>query len=163
MAQFVDELRRIAQHCEFGPALDDMLRDRLVCGLRDDKVQRRLLADSQLTFAKAFEVAQASELAEQGVRALQPPVTGVNSIQEPTEHGDGEVHALNTQPKDSRSHWESSLAKNPVRIIRIGTEIAPRLKCYKNASRSNRYNFPTITLSTSYFQHCIVKWCSMKC
>eukprot|EP00731_Ephydatia_muelleri_P025047 Em0017g130a len=65
VAQFVAELRRIAQHCEFGPALDDMLRDRLVCGLRDDKVQRRLLADSQLTFAKAFEVAQASELAEQ--------------------------------------------------------------------------------------------------
>ena len=33
MAQFVAEVRRIAKHCEFGPALDDMLRDRMICGL----------------------------------------------------------------------------------------------------------------------------------
>ena len=45
----------------------------------------------------------------------------------------------------------------------VSARIAPRLKCYKNASRLNRYNFPTITLSTSYFQHFIVQWCSMKC
>ena len=25
----------------------------------------------------------------------------------------------------------------------VSTKIAPRLKCYKNASRLNRYNFPT--------------------
>ena len=48
--------------------LEEFLRDRLVCGLRDDWVQRRLLAESKLTFAKVFEIAQASELAEQGVR-----------------------------------------------------------------------------------------------
>ena len=65
VAEFVAELRRIAQHCEFGTVLEDLLRDRLVCGLRDDRAQRRLLAESKLTFAKAFEIAQASELAEQ--------------------------------------------------------------------------------------------------
>ena len=54
--------------------------------------------------------------------------------------------------------------KFSVRIIgTVSAKIAPRLKCYINASRLNRYNFPTITLSTSYFQHVIVKWCSMKC
>ena len=34
----------------------------------------------------------------------------------------------------------------------VSAKIAPRLKCYRNASRLNRYNFPTnnrITLSTS--------------
>ena len=61
--------------------LEDLLRDHLVCGLRDDRAQRRLLAESKLTFAKAFEIAQASELAE-GVRTLQLPVAGVNSIPE---------------------------------------------------------------------------------
>ena len=33
-----------------------------------------------------------------------------------------------------------------VKFITFGTvsaKIAPRLKCYKNASRLNRYNFPT--------------------
>ena len=37
VAEFVAELRRIAQHCEFGTVLEDLLRDRLVCGLRDDR------------------------------------------------------------------------------------------------------------------------------
>eukprot|EP00731_Ephydatia_muelleri_P025027 Em0017g110a len=100
-----------------------MLRDRLVCGLRDDKVQRRLLADSQLTFAKAFEVAQASELAEQRAatscdwRQLHPrPTAGARRWRS--------THALNTQPKDSRSHWESSLAKNPARMSTSASETA---------------------------------------
>ena len=32
--QFVAELRRLSEYCEFGGSLDEMLRDRLVCGLR---------------------------------------------------------------------------------------------------------------------------------
>ena len=35
MSTYVAELRRLSQHCEFGASLDDMLRDRLVCGISD--------------------------------------------------------------------------------------------------------------------------------
>eukprot|EP00731_Ephydatia_muelleri_P012303 Em0006g1197a len=101
-AEFVAELRRIAQHCEFGTVLEDLLRDRLVCGLRDDRAQRRLLAESKLTFAKAFEIAQASELAEQGVRTLQPPVAGVNSIPK-SDDRKAAVNAVNTESEDSQA------------------------------------------------------------
>ena len=45
VATFVAELRRLAEHCQFGQTLDDMLRDRLVCGIADGRVQRRLLAE----------------------------------------------------------------------------------------------------------------------
>ena len=45
---FVAELKKLSEHCEFGDSLDNMLRDRLVCGLRDVKVQRRLLAEGKL-------------------------------------------------------------------------------------------------------------------
>ncbi|KAL1436931.1 hypothetical protein MTO96_049228 [Rhipicephalus appendiculatus] len=38
---YIAELRRLAQHCNF-PNLEEMLRDRLVCGLRDE--QNRLFA-----------------------------------------------------------------------------------------------------------------------
>eukprot|EP00731_Ephydatia_muelleri_P026848 Em0018g948a len=68
VGQFVAELRRLSEFCEFGPTLDGMLRDRLVCGVRDSRVQRRL------TFSKAFEQAKAAELAEQSVADLQRPV-----------------------------------------------------------------------------------------
>ena len=64
VGQFVTELRRLSQYCEFGGSLDEMLRDRLVCELRDIRVQCRLFAEPKLTFTKAFELAQAAELAE---------------------------------------------------------------------------------------------------
>ena len=51
--------------------LHDMLRDRLVCGLRDMKLQRRLLAEPSLTFKKAFELTQAAEVAERSTKELQ--------------------------------------------------------------------------------------------
>ena len=68
---FVAELRRLSEHCQFAGSLDDMLRDRLVCGVRDGRLQRRLLAEPDLTFRKAFELCQASELAEKNAQELQ--------------------------------------------------------------------------------------------
>eukprot|EP00731_Ephydatia_muelleri_P032474 Em0024g18a len=73
VSQFVAELKKLSEHCEFGDSLDNMLRDRLVCGLRDVKVQRRLLAEGKLTFAKAFELAQVAELTDKNVADLQRP------------------------------------------------------------------------------------------
>ena len=58
IAQFVAELCRLSEHCNFDATLNDMLRDRLVCGIRDTRVQRRLLAETKLTFQNAFELAQ---------------------------------------------------------------------------------------------------------
>ena len=48
-----------------------MLRDRLVCGVNDTRMQRRLLAEPEpLTFKRAFEVAQAIETAERDTKDL---------------------------------------------------------------------------------------------
>ena len=44
IAKFVAELRHIAQCCGYDATLEDMLRDRLVCGVNDARIQRRLLA-----------------------------------------------------------------------------------------------------------------------
>ena len=41
-----------------------MLRDRLVCGIREEGVQKRLLTISDLTFAKILEIAEVAERAE---------------------------------------------------------------------------------------------------
>ena len=38
-----------------------MLRDRLVSGVNNEKIQRRLLSESELTFKKAFEIALSLE------------------------------------------------------------------------------------------------------
>ena len=75
ISQFVAELRKLSEFCEFGDTLDVMLRDRLVCDLRNQKLQQRLLAESNLTFTKAFEIAQTAELSKQNAKDLQRPET----------------------------------------------------------------------------------------
>ena len=42
---YVAELQRIAEHCKFDN-LESMLCERLVCGIQDPGIQRRLLAES---------------------------------------------------------------------------------------------------------------------
>ncbi|KAL5481520.1 hypothetical protein EMCRGX_G021699 [Ephydatia muelleri] len=80
VGQFVAELRRLSEYCEFGGSLDEMLRDRLVCGLRDVRVQRRLFAKPKLTFTKAFELAQAAELAEKSSQDISRAGASVNAL-----------------------------------------------------------------------------------
>ena len=63
VAQFVVELKRLALKCEFGTFLEEVLRDRLVCGLKSVQIQKKLLAERDLTLKKAFETAQSMELA----------------------------------------------------------------------------------------------------
>lgn len=48
-----------------------MLRDRRVGGLNDDSLQRRLLAEPELTFQKAIDLAQAFEAATRNAKDLQ--------------------------------------------------------------------------------------------
>ena len=48
VATFVSELRCLSQFCGFGETLEDMTRDHLVCGINDDSLQKRLLAEPDL-------------------------------------------------------------------------------------------------------------------
>ncbi|KAG8189319.1 hypothetical protein JTE90_021826 [Oedothorax gibbosus] len=43
VATFVSELRRLSEVCNFGDTLDTMIRDRIVCGIQNPEIQRRLL------------------------------------------------------------------------------------------------------------------------
>lgn len=57
--------------CEFGATLDEALRDRFVSGIRNEACQRRLLSESNLTFARAFEIALSMETAEKDTQQLR--------------------------------------------------------------------------------------------
>ena len=88
ITMYVAELRRLAEHCNYRDSLNDMLRDRLVCGVNDQRVQRRLLAEGDLTFQKAYDIAIAMEAADRNARELQ----GTARVQE-------DVHRVYAQKK----------------------------------------------------------------
>ena len=63
VSTYVLELRSMAEHCNFGESLDNMLRDCLVCGINEEQTQRRLLAESKLILKRALEIVQSLETA----------------------------------------------------------------------------------------------------
>ena len=91
---FLAELRRLSENCEFGATLDEMLRDRLVCGARDNKIQRRLLAEPKLTLKRALDLAIAIETSEKDVLDLQNSMAQGGSL----------VNKLEAAAKDPKGH-----------------------------------------------------------
>jgi len=63
--------RFLTPFCDFGDNLDNMLHNRLVCGINHKQLQWRLLAEPNLRFANAMEIAQTYESAMQDVRHFQ--------------------------------------------------------------------------------------------
>lgn len=58
--------------------LDVMLRDRFVCGLRDENLQQRLFAEKELTFTKAYDFAIRAESAVQQQQKIKTDHAEVN-------------------------------------------------------------------------------------
>ena len=71
VAEYLAELRKLAINCEFGNFLEDALCDRLVCGLKDEATQWRLLIEVDLSLKKAFEIIQGIEAAAKNAREIQ--------------------------------------------------------------------------------------------
>ena len=66
------DLRRLSEHCDFGDGLDDLLRDRLICGCNEDRLQKNLLAKTPPpNFKVAIAMAQAMESADKDTKDLQ--------------------------------------------------------------------------------------------
>ena len=49
ISEYIAVLRKAAEHCNYGESLSEMLQDRLICGITNSAVQKRLLAEKELT------------------------------------------------------------------------------------------------------------------
>jgi len=75
VATFVAQFRQLTEYCEFGDSLEERLRDRLVCGIADIRMQCALLAESELTFVKVLQMTQTMEAADRDFKELQAQPT----------------------------------------------------------------------------------------
>ncbi len=106
VATYVTQLKRIAETCNFGDAakLNEMIRDRLVCGIANEKWQQRLLAEDKLTYDKAYKLFLSLEASEKEVKDLS------NNVQAPQVHQVRRPasHQRSHQRSDHRSEYKSS-------------------------------------------------------
>ncbi len=61
MEQYIMELYKLAESCNYGDMKDEMIRDRLVVGIRDNALSKRLQLDAALTLDKAKKTVRQQE------------------------------------------------------------------------------------------------------
>ena len=61
--------------------MQEALRDRLVCGHSSEAIQKRLLAEAELTLDKAMSLAQGMEAADKNAKTLKGSETAIHAVQ----------------------------------------------------------------------------------
>ena len=107
VSEFVSELKKLAEKCEFKDTLNDMLKDKLVAGINDEKIQKRLLIEKDLTFEKACNIAVTQELASKDIHVLQTP-TNTATVNKVASSHDKSTFASKAQPKPPRPNNPSN-------------------------------------------------------
>lgn len=81
---YAAELRRLARYCDFGANLEDTMRDRFVCGIRDAAVCKKLLTNDTLTMEEALKTASAQEIVDREAATLTSGAGGVHAVKSAT-------------------------------------------------------------------------------
>ena len=69
--EYVNRLRKYAASCNFGSLTDELIRDRLVLGIRDQATKLRLLKEEKLDLDKAVSMCRASEIASKQLKSMK--------------------------------------------------------------------------------------------
>ena len=68
--EYVTVLRSLVETCEFQGLKDELIRDRLVCGIKDNGVRKKLLQESKLTLDRCVDVCRAAEATKNQVKEI---------------------------------------------------------------------------------------------
>jgi len=72
--QYVVALQKKSEYCNFGALRERLIRDQFVPGIRDKKMQEKLLGKKNLTLAKAIEMAKAAVVTHLRASEMAPEV-----------------------------------------------------------------------------------------
>ena len=107
--EYITALFSLIDSCDYGNLKDEMLRDRLVVGIRDAGLSQRLQMDSELSLAKAMKLVRQNEAVKQHTNQLQD---------HPTTRQSADVATINKRPlllhkKSSRSYKDDVITSRP--------------------------------------------------
>lgn len=101
LSDYLMDLEKLAQSCNFGDHLDKAIRNQFVFGIRNRVIQSRLLEVRDLTLAKAKEIGFGMEMSHRGTDEMHGsrPRTEVQHI----EHGCKKMKKKNTFQSSSQA------------------------------------------------------------
>lgn len=87
--QYVTELKRLSENCNYGTMKESMIRDQVVSGCRDEETKLRLLREPDLTLETAMKFCRAAETSKQHKSAMEKGASSVKG-----QSADSNVHGV---------------------------------------------------------------------
>ena len=168
VSSYVADLRALADHCSFGNSLDIMIHDRLICGINEHSIQKRLLTEgNKLTLDKAIRIAQSYETAQKDATELLPNETVPQPVHrvQPALAAQSQAHNKKCYRCARPGHLPSACRFKKERchkchkighIKRACTTVNPRSTPASNVRHVSEmdttaeHEYPLFTLSTSH-------------
>ena len=69
---FITSVHKMSEYCNYGCFRDEIIRDRIVVGIKDNRLSQKLQMDSDLTLAKAIEHVRQHELVVSQQHMIRP-------------------------------------------------------------------------------------------
>ena len=73
-------MKTLSEDCEFGESRNSLIKDLIIIGLRDEKLQERLLSEPDITLEQVCKRGQANEVTNQQARKIQATNREISSI-----------------------------------------------------------------------------------
>ena len=77
---YLTTLKEMIRICEYGAMADELLKDRLICGIKEDMVQKMLLQKQNLTLAMRIDMCQMAEVATKQVKSIAETDTAMVQV-----------------------------------------------------------------------------------
>lgn len=112
LRSFILRVQQQAAKCNFGAILEDQMRDRLVAGVKDCEIKRKLLKDTKLTFNSAKSLLEEMNDVNTALQRDRQPltsevfssqVTSVRGGRKPSHTASGRRQSSNTRRGEERS------------------------------------------------------------
>jgi len=98
----VNALRALTETCDFGALKDQLIRDRIVCGVYDNAIRRKLLQESKLALEKINVLT-----------FVMPPKSHLHNSKKWRQTNNNNIPVkLIWSPKDKYYAWKSKGSKN---------------------------------------------------
>lgn len=77
---FLTDLLNKSINCEFGPMKDELVRDIIIVGIKDNNLKERLLRESEISLETTISICKATELSHRQVREMTTDSTDAETV-----------------------------------------------------------------------------------
>ncbi len=108
--EFITSLYRLAEHCDYKTLNDEMIRDRIVVGVRDKQLSEKLQLDNALTLERAVNQVRSHDAVRKQQKDLQcrPPSPKIDQVKKHFQKKNFYSKPTNEQEKTGGSKESSS-------------------------------------------------------